>query len=59
MKARLKQLQEEAEKLGVISTESEKNSVQEAEDKKLLIENERKEADLKSVFVGNVSYCLL
>ena len=59
MKARLKQLQEEAEKLGVISTESEKNSVQEAKDKKLLIENERKEADSKSVFVGNVSYCLL
>ena len=56
MKARLKQLQEEAEKLGVISTESEKNSVQEAKDKKLLIENERKEADSKSVFVGNVSY---
>ena len=59
MKARLKQLQEEAEKLGVISTESEKNSVQEAKEKKLLIENERKEADSKSVFVGNVSYCLL
>ena len=56
MKARIKQIKEEAEKLKAMSTESDQKVKQEAEIiKKYATENERKEADSKSVFVGNVS----
>jgi len=57
LKARIKQIKEEAEKLKAMSTESDQKVKQEAEMiKKYATENERKEADSKSVFVGNIDF---